>query len=903
MSERDFEGWLEKQMPDTPSPDVDAKILAAGKAMLANRRAATQPSRWRGLAQAAAILLAITGGLLLSPWNPWRDAPTVETQRIAAAGNGSFQVTADASYETDPLSSWLRLEAGACTAEAVDVPLETAFPGGILRVERGRGSVQLFTEKEAVVEITKKKFKRGSVVVVLTLALGWGVVELNDGSQPLAVGAERVLVVEPAAVAGEFDVQDVKANTESAAPSNVAVAPSEPASVEDEATPKFRGRVVDLATGEPIAGARVGWVNVWVPGAGAIIVSHPKSQVFVGHPTSLVIDEELVQLPFTPDPLMKLRVEARTDDEGFYELPREREKEAEFLIVVADGYQPGFLREAPPEGETPVSALQVKRRVFGQVVAASGEELRGEAMRMTLRVVFDLPGHPDWQGSLVVYLEDDFSFDVDLGDVDDVKFTLSAASYEDLELSTSLLAGDNDVRLPLVDHAYLAGKVTDESGQPLAGVNVLVRSRARSLFSRSMNHFSATTNEAGQYLATTYGPVIEVTTEKEGYATGEFTKVPAGKPFDITLRPTENGALRGLVVDSRGNPIANANVRAIRNGVGVIRAFVLRTDDTGAFSASDLPPGKYRVVASPDMEAQQTDSPFPEEIGVVHIGVEQEEVVISAGAETAGVELRIAGGAIVMGTYRDEDGAPRKNERIALYRPDLLGGDHQRVAALVTDGEGHYAFHGVPSGTFAVYVEGLGNYKLVKVKGTGEHIVDVGGATSVFRGRLFRGSEPVARAAVAIGRIEEGGGLDTRIGGTDDDGRFSFERVARGRYVLHITDKQTDTVLLDIIDVTKDERELEIDWPTTVTTIDVSASPVPAGTELLLELVDIPGIPIAQLVPASYLRIAKATTEDGATFELTGISPGHYRASLLGVEPARSVEIRVQRRNATFTLD
>lgn len=919
MSDRNFEEWLEGQMPDAPSPEIDAKILAEGRALLAQRPDQRAMSSVRWLALAAAAVVAVTGGWLLGPWRERSDDPRAVQVVLAAAGNGSYQLTPGTSYESDPLSSWLLLKAGTCTAHAVDVPLETAFPGGLLRITQGQGSVQLITEKEAVVEMSKKQWRRGSVVVALTLALGWGVVEFSGGSepseaQPLEVGEKRVLLVTPdAEQPGQFAVEEVLARGDvdgAAEPRTGSEGTATDAAVtqDETAAPTYRGQVVDGATGEPIAGVRVGWAVEWIGGSDGMMVASPQSKVFVGHPTSLVIGEELIQLPFWLSPDLELRVAAVTDAEGFYDLPREPKTPAEVLVFLGEEYQTGFEHEVPAEDATGADAVLVTRLykarvIVGQVVAANGAPLRGEAFRASLKLAFDLPGHKGWSASRAVLLDDDFSFEVSVGGVDQVTLTLEAASYEAYEQRFDVRPGENSVALALVDHAYLAGRVTDEDGTPLHGVNILAKSGKRGFFRDSMNYFSGGTNANGEYLVTIYGPDIEITAEMEEYEGVEFKKVDGSKPFDFVLRPTSPGSMAGRVVDSRGNPIENAHVNLIRGGVATMRVYRLRTDARGEFSFDDLAPGKYRVTAQPHMDdARASDAVFPEAIRVAYVAVEVGDIQVKGATETRDVELVIADGATVFGVFRDTDGAPKADERIALYRPDLTGGDHQRVASVVTDEAGEFLFRGVPSGTFAVYAESLGNYKMVQVRGTKEHVVEIGGETSIFRGRIYRGSTPVASAAVAIGRLEEGGGLDTRIGRTDAEGRFEFDGVARGRYVLHVRDAATETVLLDVIVVARDERELIVDWPATVVTIDVSDNPVPPETELTLELVSVPGIPLAGLVPAAYLQIARAVTTDGSTFRFVGISPGEYRATLQGVTPPRSVDVRVEGRDLQVPL-
>jgi hypothetical protein len=115
----------------------------------------------------------------------------------------------------------------------------------------------------------------------------------------------------------------------------------------------------------------------------------------------------------------------------------------------------------------------------------------------------------------------------------------------------------------------------------------------------------------------------------------------------VTLKLTPTGAVSGTVMDADGEPVENCNVMAESNHGD----FGTRSDSQGKFRIGGIIPGKYRIKATPDelqtppeirtdgsTEVHYSQTYYPntlDEAGAAKVGVE-------GGAETSGIEIRLA---------------------------------------------------------------------------------------------------------------------------------------------------------------------------------------------------------------------------------------------------------------------
>lgn len=147
--------------------------------------------------------------------------------------------------------------------------------------------------------------------------------------------------------------------------------------------------------------------------------------------------------------------------------------------------------------------------------------------------------------------------------------------------------------------AQLVGTVVDAGGRPVAGANVkLAKNRGTS--------YDETTDASGRFALL-------------GISAGEFwvsasTATQASPRIEVTLVRDQrvevhlvmaDGSLAGIVVDSKGEPVAEAVVIARPKMMMIDRLPNELTDARGAFDFGGVPAGEYELVAA---RAEQNDS-------------------------------------------------------------------------------------------------------------------------------------------------------------------------------------------------------------------------------------------------------------------------------------------------------
>jgi hypothetical protein len=127
------------------------------------------------------------------------------------------------------------------------------------------------------------------------------------------------------------------------------------------------------------------------------------------------------------------------------------------------------------------------------------------------------------------------------------------------------------------------------------------------------------------------------------------------------------------------------------------------TDDTGAFAVSDLPPGRYSIVA---------DKPgyVKTYLGSKRAGYPPGSPVDVVAGRPVTVVIRMPHGAAIAGTVRDQFGAPMASAQLVVKRPIVVNGRRQMldvanvpVVRATTDDQGRYRFYGLPPGEYSVF--------------------------------------------------------------------------------------------------------------------------------------------------------------------------------------------------------
>src|SRR5262249_48178519 len=245
--------------------------------------------------------------------------------------------------------------------------------------------------------------------------------------------------------------------------------------------------------------------------------------------------------------------------------------------------------------------------------------------------------------------------------------------------------------------ATIAGRVTDEKGQAIAGARVrIVREMGlrRMLRGAANNPASilgsngVVTSSDGAFRLRGLEPEKNLSLEasKAGYATARrpgLTIKTGDAIKDLALVVRKGIEAKGKVVDVQGQPVAGAEVRAVRREEGMMggarvqmRLMGVNADKPDAYSANDgsfllkgLEEGEYTLGVSRE--------------GYAHKNVPG--LQIKAAGENVIPVVTLAGGAPIAGVVRDATGAPVAGAQI--FAIDVGSGGRPQTATSEIDGK------------------------------------------------------------------------------------------------------------------------------------------------------------------------------------------------------------------------
>ncbi len=303
----------------------------------------------------------------------------------------------------------------------------------------------------------------------------------------------------------------------------------------------------------------------------------------------------------------RLVTAAATNEEGIYELggllPIRYQLRFRGTGVV-ERWWPNSSTQAGAEPlfVTPDSLTEdIDAVLSGSPAVAGGRVIAGEddPIEVTIRIeaVDLLESQPAFSQSVVANTDGTWSVE-GLPSPALYRFNVSAAGYDDVEVTQPVNAGENlvlnTIRLPAAV-GVLGGIVVDRDGTPLGGVAVDVQ---RGEFSAAT--VTPTAGEIGAFsvieLATP--ATYLVTFSAPGFSSETLAvRLNAGENLStlrVVLAPA-TGTVTGLVTDRLG--VALGGVDVIVSGGGTVLATATFTSgDVGAFRIGDLPlPGTYTV--------------------------------------------------------------------------------------------------------------------------------------------------------------------------------------------------------------------------------------------------------------------------------------------------------------------
>ena len=390
--------------------------------------------------------------------------------------------------------------------------------------------------------------------------------------------------------------------------------------------------------------------------------------------------------------------------------------------------------------------------------------------------------------------------------------------------------------------------------------------------------------------------------------------------------PTQKatGSISGhIIVDGKGA----AGITVAAFGVDAIRRVPYtqtKTDSEGSFKLIGLTAGGYRVailtgnLTSVDPNAE---SPFSSDFVSA-----SKDVLLSAGEDVSGIDLRFARGGVITGRVTDADNKPIVEETITLH--PVQDGRNPRMRPPIpigqmyqTDDRGVYRIYGLLAGKYKVSVgrnatQGFigspyGFYPLTYypdvVDANKAEIVEIlanGEATNIdirvnrhedtygVTGRIVdEEGAPVGGANVTLMTSRGGQGFSSTFtsSATGVDGKFNLMGLAAGRYGVYVSSNNSsasvysDPIYFDVVD--KDISDLEIK-----ASRGSSISGTIAGENIDLRdvLAQLPELQVSATVFPKDMQVTisairstgRGKVEADGSFQINGLRPGR---ALIGV--------------------
>ena len=154
-------------------------------------------------------------------------------------------------------------------------------------------------------------------------------------------------------------------------------------------------------------------------------------------------------------------------------------------------------------------------------------------------------------------------------------------------------------------------------------------------------------------------------------------------------------------------------------------------------------------------------------------------------------------------------GRPMAGVSVEIYQPGQRPAHREPVVSALTDGRGMADFQGFTRGYYRVFTKHVGmggepgalrvvddgsGQSTVNLRWPWHGVVEVRNVSGVFG--KGKGQEPLAGANVTL--TEVGSGLLLRSTSTDNIGKFAFEPVSPGLYILHVTEPDKERVRYSI---------------------------------------------------------------------------------------------------------
>lgn len=448
-------------------------------------------------------------------------------------------------------------------------------------------------------------------------------------------------------------------------------------------------------------------------------------------------------------------------------------------IEVADTPVDGLRWEVTPGGT-----------IRGRVLVSDAEQLRGLRLRARSKGG-EARGKSGW--SSTEKFGDDGSFVLEGLSANTYDVTANGTRVPEAEepLEVAVAEGEvvDGVELELLPEATIRGLVQDEAGNPVSAADIRAEGPGRSWSSEQVGddgRFELRGLRGGEYrvrASLNWSGSLRKPGTSDDDVQGEAVTVEAGEEAEVLLVvEAREGSISGSVVDSAGGPIADAFVRAERlsDSKAANAKNTLRRARWGGWNEQPI---------MTDTEGGFTVEGLSEGTYTVWAvrkgGGEGYAENIAAGAD--GVSIRLQPTGSMEGTVASSSGAVPQRFKVSVR--DETTGFSRTESFFATDGR--FVFEELPPGTFFVSAssaEGSGDTEVTLAEGASQAGVKVELQKMVaVKGRVvdLDSGEPVSGVSVSMGR-KKSGSFNIRFGGgdkrniTDENGNYELDAVPVG---------------------------------------------------------------------------------------------------------------------------
>ncbi|WP_419186324.1 carboxypeptidase regulatory-like domain-containing protein [Rohdeia mirabilis] len=364
----------------------------------------------------------------------------------------------------------------------------------------------------------------------------------------------------------------------------------------------------------------------------------------------------------------------------------------------------------------------------------------------------------------------------------------------------------------------IRGRVVGPAGEPIEGARV----DAYGFVSIQASRGSATSKSDGTFelIDLVDGP-YQIRAYVAGWSEVREPRVDAGEQnLLLELQPLCEVTGR-VVVGATNGPVANytLSVRRVTPGSQVMSApFMpkkIENAQNGEFTMSGIPEGVYLLQAECEGFAASQSSTFEARLGQVVNGIEIR--MTTGGGLTGRVVDALTGDPIAGARVKTQDSGFMDNPLTQLFGSVLSRRTTARTA--VTDEAGTFTMEQLMPGEYQLHIQHPG-YTAAIVSDLevpeseepldyGDFALEVGGSITGFvrdeNGELMNG------ATIGMSSMDKPG--ITFQGSTDEEGRYTIDHIASGRYQIHAqrAAQTGGNPFMALLDVQRSQREIYIE--------------------------------------------------------------------------------------------